>query len=71
MQSGSEIWDLVCGAFTYESGSPEGLTDEDAEIIDQALQTFTDWGEVATEVVTRAFRAVREASDRSKLNWML
>ena len=60
IQSGSEIWDLVCGAFAYECGSPEGLTDEDAELIDQVLQTFTDWGDIATEVVTRGFRAVRE-----------
>ena len=60
MQSGSEIWDLTLGAFAYQYGSPEGLTDEDAELVDQALQTFTDWADVATEVVLQGFRAIRE-----------
>lgn len=60
MQSGSEIWDLTLGAFAYQYGSPEGLADEDAELVDQALQTFTDWADVATEVVLQGFRAIRE-----------
>ena len=60
MKAGSEIWNLMLDAFAYQCGSPEGLTDEDADLVDQALQTFRDWADVAAEVVIQGFRAVRE-----------
>ena len=60
MRSGAAIWDLM-NAFGYECGYPDDLTDEEADLVDEALQVFVDWGEIAPDVVGQGFRAVREA----------
>jgi hypothetical protein len=61
MTSGSEIWALLDHSMAYQCGSPDDLTDEEAELVDGALQVFVDWAEIASDVVAEGFRAVREA----------
>jgi hypothetical protein len=60
MSSGAQVWELMHGAFAYQCGSPDDLTDEDAEVVDGALQTFVDWGEISEDVVGQGFRAIRD-----------
>ncbi|VXC13116.1 HNH endonuclease signature motif containing protein [Aeromicrobium sp. 9AM] len=59
--SGAEVWDLMGGAMAYQCGSPEDLADDEADLVDGALQDFKDWGEIAPSVIDNGFRAVRSA----------
>lgn len=63
MASGAEIWDLMVNAYGYDCGADENsdLTDEEADIVDDVLQAFVDWGEIGPDVVSQGFRAVRRA----------
>lgn len=43
MLSGDDLWPLFTGALGWQVGMPERLTDEEEDLIDRAVQTFTDW----------------------------
>ncbi|MFI9487366.1 hypothetical protein ACIG47_13330 [Promicromonospora sp. NPDC052451] len=63
MVSGAEIWDLMFKAYGYDCGADEDadLTDAEADLVDDALQAFVDWGEIGPDVVSHGFRAMRDA----------
>jgi hypothetical protein len=61
MQSGGQVWEVLQDCLGYECASPENLQDEDAEVVDDALQLFVDWGEIGEDVALQGLRKVREA----------
>lgn len=60
IQSADELWNLMADAMAYDCNGPEHLAPQDANLVDECLQNFVDWGELAAEVSTQGFRAVRE-----------
>lgn len=70
MRCGDDLWTLFGGALGWQVGMPEGLTDEEEDLIDSAVQTFTDWCDISSEVEVQSFRAMRDAkrSLTSELN---
>jgi hypothetical protein len=61
MRSGNDLWPLISRAFGWQLGMPEGLTEEEEDLIDSALQTITDWCDISTDVELQGLRSVREA----------
>lgn len=61
MHSGDDLWPLLHGTLGWQVGMPEGLTDDEEDLIDSAVQTFTDWCDISSEVEAQGFRAVRDA----------
>ena len=61
MGSGNHLWPLISRAFGWQLGMPEGLSEDEEDIIDSALQTITDWCEISTDVELQGLRSVREA----------
>lgn len=61
MRSGDDLWTLLDGALGWQVGMPEGLTDEEEDLIDSAVQTFTDWCDISSDVQAQGFRATRDA----------
>lgn len=61
MRSGDDLWTLFDGALGWQVGMPEGLTDEEEDLIDSAVQTFTDWCDISSDVEAQGFRAMRDA----------
>lgn len=61
MSTGTGMWEHMCGSLGYSCGLPDDLTDDEAELVDGALQSFVDWGEISEDVISQGFRAVREA----------
>lgn len=60
IQSADQLWNLMADAMAYDCNGPERLALQDADLVDECLQNFVDWGELATEVSIQGFRAVRE-----------
>ncbi|WMY80088.1 hypothetical protein [Citricoccus sp. I39-566] len=50
----------MADAMAYDCNGPERLAPQDADLVDECLQNFVDWGELATEVSIQGFGAVRE-----------
>lgn len=42
MRSGDDLCPLLHGTFGWQVGLPEGLTDEEEDLIESAVQTITD-----------------------------
>lgn len=61
MWSGDRLWPVMQGALGWEVGMPDGLTPEDEDLIDDAVQLFTDWCEILPDVEMQGMRAMREA----------
>lgn len=61
MRSGDELWELLDGVLGWQVGMPEGLTTDEEDMIDNAMQVITDWGEISTDVRAQGFRSVRDA----------
>ncbi len=61
MSSGDDLWTLLDGALGWQVGMPEDLTDEEEDLIDSAVQTFTDWCDISSDVEAQGFRAMRDA----------
>jgi hypothetical protein len=55
------VWDVVQNCLGYQCASPENLPDEEAELVDDSLQLFVDWGEISEDVALQGLRRVREA----------
>lgn len=70
MRSGDDLWPLLHVALGWQVGTAEDLSDEEEDLIDGALQLFTDWCDISSDVEGQGFRAVREArrSLTSELN---
>lgn len=61
MRSGDDLWTLFVGALGWQVGMPEGLTEEEEDLIDSAVQTLTDWCDISSDVEAQGFRATRDA----------
>lgn len=61
MGSGDMLWDLLDAVLGWQVGMPEGLTSAEEDLIDDALQTITDWGEISGDVRAQGLRSVRDA----------
>lgn len=61
MRSGDDLWPLINRAFGWYLGTPEGLTEDEEDLIDSVLQTITDWCDISTDVELQGLRSVREA----------
>lgn len=61
MRSGDDLWPLLHGALGWQVGMPKGLTDEEEDVIDSAVQTLTDWCDISSDVEAQGFRAMRNA----------
>jgi len=61
MRSGDDLWPLILRALGWSFGMPEGLTDEEEDLVDEVLQTITDWCDISTDVELHGLRSVREA----------
>lgn len=61
MLSGDDLWPLFNGALGWQVGMPERLAHEEEDLIDRAVQTFTDWCDISSEVEAQGFRATRDA----------
>lgn len=61
MRSGDDLWPLLHGALGWQVGMPEGLTDEEEDLIDSAVQTLSDWCDISSDVEAQGFRAMRDA----------
>ncbi|RBY94515.1 hypothetical protein DQ244_04200 [Blastococcus sp. TBT05-19] len=59
--SGDDLWPLLAGALGWQIGMPEALSDEDADLIDESMQLFTDWCDISSDVEAQGFRSVRDA----------
>lgn len=61
MRSGDDLWTLLNGALGWQVSMPEGLTDEEENLLDSAVQTVIDWCDISSDVEIQGFRAVRDA----------
>lgn len=61
MGSGDMLWELMDGVLAWQVGMPEGLTTAEEDLVDNAMQTITDWGEISNDVREQGFRSVRDA----------
>ncbi len=61
MRTGDDLWPLLHQALGWQVRMPEGLTDEQADLIDGAIQVFTDWCDISSDVEAQGFRAIRDA----------
>jgi hypothetical protein len=61
LRSGDAVWSVMSGAHAYQTGAPESLPDDVADLVDDALQLFVDSGEISEDITARGFRAVRDA----------
>ena len=59
--TGTQLWNLLQGAFGYQTSSPDDLTDDEADLVDGALQTLVDWGDISEDVTAQGQRAIRDA----------
>lgn len=59
--TGTHLWNLLQGAFGYQTSSPDDLTDDEADLVDGAVQMFVDWGDISEDVTAQGQRAIREA----------
>lgn len=60
-ESGDELWELLDEVLGWQVGMPTELTTAEEDLIDTAMQTITDWGEISTDVRAQGFRSVRDA----------
>lgn len=61
LRSGDAVWGVMAGAHAYQTGVPENMPDDVADLIDDALQVFVDCGEISEDITAGGFRAVRDA----------
>lgn len=61
MGTGDDVWEIIEHSLAYECVGPKDLGDEQAEVVDDALQLFADLGEISDEVAAQGFRAIRDA----------
>lgn len=61
MRSGDDLWPLISRAFGWQLGIPEGLTEDEEDLMDSVLQTITDWCDISTDVEMQGLRSLREA----------
>jgi hypothetical protein len=57
--TGSALWRFVEGSHGFYANSPDGLSDEQADLIDGFFEGLRDWGDIAGEI--DSFRAKRDA----------
>lgn len=61
MRSGDDLWPLLHEALGWQVGTPEDLSDDEEDLIDGALQLFTDWCDISADVEGQGFQALRDA----------
>ena len=61
MRSGNDLWPLISRAFGWQLGMPEGLSEDEEDLVDSALQAITDGCDISTDVELQGLRSVREA----------
>lgn len=59
--SGEQLWELLDAVLGWQIGTPEGLAADEEDLVDDAMQAITDWGEISSDVRAEGFRSVREA----------
>jgi len=58
--TGTALWRFVEGSSGFYANSPDGLSDEHAELIDALFDSLRDWGDVSGDL--DSFQAKRDAS---------
>ncbi|WP_274563700.1 hypothetical protein [Streptomyces spiramyceticus] len=62
MQTGRDLWPILSISLAWlPAVEPDGCTEEEEDLIDGVVQTFTDWLEISGDVEARSRAAVRDA----------
>jgi hypothetical protein len=61
MTMGTSLWNLVDGSCSLNAGMPEGLSDEEEDLIAAFLEDISNWNDVAGGV-GESFRSKRDAA---------
>jgi hypothetical protein len=62
MKTGRDLWPILSVSLAWLPAiEPDDCTEEEEDLIDGAVQTFTDWLEISGDVEARSRAAVRDA----------
>jgi hypothetical protein len=61
MRTGDDLWPLISRAFGWQLRMPDGLTEDEEDLLDSILQNITDWCDISTDVELQGLRSVRGA----------
>lgn len=70
MGSADQLWELLDAVLGWQVGMPEGLTVEEEDLIDNAMQVITDWARSRPTYERRASARHETRSGRSRPSWI-